>query len=187
MGPAVWIITVIVIGLCVKAKKKPALWMLLGSVSSLIGCILVVAAPGNFARSSQVASNSYGVLWNIFLRCYAESRAALDYLFPVVLLLGVMLMLSKGILKLRIGKKNILLLVCALLSWGAMLLSPHYPDRACFGTMVLLICAILSLAKEILQKREDMSIWFFAAAILVWLRGMYFLGEFLGICWGWIL
>ena len=187
MGPAVWIITVIVMALCVKAKKKIPLWMILGSVSTLVGSILVVAAPGNFVRSEQVASNNYGVLWNIFLRCYAESRAALDYLFPTVLILGVMLIISKGILQIPIGKKNILLMVCALLSWGAMILSPHYPDRATFGTMVLLICTILSLVKDILQKRKDMNIWFFAVAVLIWLRGMYFLGEFLGMCWEWIV
>lgn len=187
MGPAVWIITVIVMVLCAKAKKKVTLWMILGSVSALIGSILVVAAPGNFVRSEQVASNNYGVLWNIFLRCYAESRAALDYLFPVILILAFILIISKGVLQLPIGRKNILLLVCALLSWGAMILSPHYPDRATFGTMVLLICVILSLVKDVLQKRKDMGIWFFAVAVLIWLRGMYFLGEFLGMCWEWIV
>lgn len=187
MGPAVWIISVVVIALCAKAKKKVSLWMVLGSVSCLIGSILVVAAPGNFVRSEQVASNNYGLLWNIFLRCYAESRAALDYLFPAVLILGVMLIISKVILQIPIGRRNILLMFCALLSWGAMILSPHYPDRATFGTMVLLICVILSLAKEILQKRKDMSVWFFTVAVLIWLRGMYFLGEFLGMCWEWIV
>lgn len=187
MGPAVWIITLIVMALCGKAKKKISLWMILGSISSLIGSIFVVAAPGNFVRSSQVASNNYGVLWNCFLRCYAESRAAVDYLFPTVLILGVMLMISKGLLQIPIGRKNILLMVCALLSWGAMILSPHYPDRATFGTMTLLVCAILSLTKDVLQKRKDMGIWFFAAAVFIWLRGMYFLGEFLGMCWEWIV
>lgn len=187
MGPAVWIITLIVMGICVKAKKKLSLWMILGSVSSLIGSILVVAAPGNFVRSLQVASNNYGVLWNCFLRCYAESRAAFEYLFPTLLLLGAVLLIGKGMLQIPIGRKNILLMVCALLSWGAMVLSPHYPDRACFGTMALLICAILSLVKDILQQRKDMGIWFFAVAVLIWLRSMYFLGEFLAMCWGWIV
>jgi len=187
MGPAVWVITLIVMGLCAKEKKKIPLWMIWGSVSSLIGSVLVVAAPGNFVRSEQVASNNYGVLWNIFLRCYAESRAALDYLFAAVLILLVVLFIGKGILQIPIGGKTILLMVCALLSWGAMILSPHYPDRATFGTLVLLICAVLSVVKDILQKRKDLGVWFFAAAILIWLRGMYFLGEFLGMCWEWIV
>jgi len=187
MGPAVWIITVIVMALCVKEKKKVSLWMILGSLSSLIGSILVVAAPGNFVRSEQVASNDYSWLWNVFLRCYAESKALFDYLFEPLLLLGVMLLLAKGLLQIPIGKKNILLLLCALLSWGAMILSPHYPDRATFGTLVLLICAILSLAKDVMQKRKELGVWFFLIAIFIWFRGMYYLGEFLAVCWGWIV
>ena len=187
MGPAVWVITVVVMVLCVRAGKKLPLWMILGSITSLIGSILVIVAPGNFVRAQQVEANEYGVLWQFFLRCYAESKAALEYLFGAVLLLIVLLIISKGILQIPIGRKNALLMLCALLSWGAMVLSPHYPDRATFGTMILLICTILSLAKDVLEKRKDLGIWFFVASVFVWFRGMFFLGEFLGMCWGWIL
>lgn len=186
MGPAAWVISVVVIFLCIKEKRKVKPWMILGSLSALAGSILVVAAPGNFVRSGQVASNEYGALWNVFLRCYAESKAALEYLFPTLLLLGFLLLISKGLLQIPIGRKNALLLFAALLSWGAMILSPHYPDRAAFGTMVMLICVILSLTKDVLEKRKELSPWFFGAAVFVWLRGMYFLGEYLALCWGWI-
>lgn len=186
MGPAVWVISMIVIFLCRKEKRKVKLWMILGSLSVLIGSILMIAAPGNFVRSEQVAANEYGMLWNFFLRCYAECKAALEFLFPTLLILGFVLIISKGILQIPIGKKNGLLLLTALLSWGAMILSPHYPDRAAFGTMVLMICVILSVSKEILQKRKELSTCFFWVAVLIWLRGMYFLGEYLALCWGWI-
>ncbi len=186
MGPAAWVISVVVIFLCIREKRKVKLWMVLGSLSALAGSILVVAAPGNFVRSSQVASNEYGVLWNVFLRCYAESKAALEYLFPTLLLLGFLLLISKGMLQIPIGRKNALLLIAAFASWGAMILSPHYPDRATFGTMVLLICVILSLTKDVLKKRKELTPWLFGVAALIWLRGMYFLGEYLALCWGWI-
>ena len=78
------------------------------------------------------------------------------------------------------------MLVCALLSWGAMILSPHYPDRASFGTMVLLICVILRLGAMAAEERKDMSVPLFAGAVFIWLRGMYYLGEYLAITWGWI-
>ena len=29
-----------------------------------------------------------------------------------------------------------------------------------------------------------MEVW--GGAVLIWLRGMYFLVEYLGLCWGWI-
>lgn len=187
MGPAVWVISAIVIGLRAKDKQGVKLWMLLGNLTCLIGSVLMIAAPGNFVRSNDAAANGYGVLWNCFLRCYAESKAAMEFLFPTLLILGFLLFISKGVLQIPIGRQNSLLMLCALLSWGAMILSPHYPDRATFGTMVLLICTILSLAREIAKRRVDAIPWLFGGAVLVWLRGMFCLGEYLAICWGWIV
>ncbi len=69
----------------------------------------------------------------------------MEYLFPALLLTVFALIVCKGILKENLGRNTVLLLLGALLSWGAMILSPHYPDRAAFGTMVLFICATLSM------------------------------------------
>lgn len=187
MGPAAWIISLIVVRLCAKEKGSVKPWMILGSLACLVGSDVMIAAPGNFVRSSQVAETGYGVLGKCFLRCYAEGKASLEFLFPTLLILGFLLFISRGILQIPIGRKNSLLMLCALLSWGAMILSPHYPDRATFGTMVLLICTILSLVKEIAKRRADAIPWLFGGAVLVWLRGMFFLGEYLGIYWGWIV
>lgn len=186
MGPAVWIISLTVILLTLREKKKVRFWMVSGCISCFLGSLMVVAAPGNFVRSAQTASNEYGLLWNCFLRGYAQCRAALEYLFPVLLLLGCLLVISRGILGISPGRRNLLLLLCALLSWGAMILSPHYPDRAVFGTMVLLICVILSLLKQIRCARPDTSPLLWGITLLIWLRGIYFMGEFLAVSWGWI-
>lgn len=186
MGPAVWLTSLIVMFLLRKEHGRIKPWMVLGNLSCLFGSIMVIAAPGNFVRSAQVPENEYGFLWRCFLHGYGESKAALEYLFPTLLLLAGVLLLGKCVMKLTVGKKNVLLLICALLSWGAMALSPHYPDRATFGTMVLLICVILSMAHDILRERRDLFGVFTGVAILIWLRGMFFLGEYLAICWGWI-
>ncbi len=186
MGPTAFLLSILVMFLCQKAKHKISLWMILGSITSLVGSILVIIAPGNFVRSSSVPEAEYGLLWRCFLHCYAECKAALEFLFPVLLLLLLVLIIAKVVLKLTIGLPNLLLLTGALLSWGAMVLSPHYPDRATFGTMVLLICVILSLTRKILAERKDLSGACFAVGSLVWLRGMFFLGEFIAISWGWI-
>ena len=89
-------------------------------------------------------------------------------------------------LKENLGRNTVLLLLGALLSWGAMILSPHYPDRAAFGTMILLICATLSMTGKIVDRQKENAWMFYGCAVLVWLRGMYFLVEYLGLCWGWI-
>ncbi len=186
MGPTTFILTLAVMFLVKRTQQKIPLWMFLGSITSLIGSILVIIAPGNFVRSSSVPETQYGILWRCFLHCYAECKAAFEFLFPVLLLLCIVLFIAKAVLKLSLGIQNILLLGCALLSWGAMILSPHYPDRATFGTMTLLLCVIISLTRKILTVRKDLSLPCFAICTLIWLRGMFFLGEFLSISWGWI-
>lgn len=186
MGPAVWILSLLVVLDNIKKKKRIAPWMLLGNLSCLFGSIMLIAAPGNFVRSSEVGDSQYGLLWRCYLRMYAESKALLEYLFPVLLLLALVLIVGRCALKISLGRRNAVLLFTALMSWGAMILSPHYPDRAAFGTMILLICVILSMTGKIVKERQDLSWPLFCAAALVWLRGMYFCGEFLGVSWGWI-
>ncbi len=186
MGPAVWSLSLLVIllGLWEGRKAKP--WMVLGNLACLAGSILCIVAPGNAVRSAQIEAEQYGILWKLFLRSYAECKAAMEYLFPVLLVLLSMLLVSKCVLKQDIGRRNGLLLICALLSWGAFFLSPHYPDRASFGTLVLCICVILSLAKRMLRQRQDLAWPLWCGAAFIGLRGMYFCGEYLAILWGWI-
>ncbi|MGN1196952.1 MAG: DUF6056 family protein [Acetatifactor sp.] len=186
MGPAVWLLSVAVILTTAKKKSRIPCWMLLGSISSLFGSIMVIVAPGNFVRSSQAPDREYGFLWRLFMRCYAEGKATMEYLFPTLLVLAAVLLVGKCALKIPIGRQNIYLLLLALLSWGAMVLSPHYPDRASFGTMVFMICVIISMTGKILEKRKDLLWPMWAGSVLIWLRGMYMCGEFLAMCWGWI-
>lgn len=186
MGPAVWVLSLFVLLDRMKRKKRLAPWMVLGNVACLLGSVVMIAAPGNFVRSSEAVDAQYGLLWRIYLRAYAESKASLEYLFPTLLALGLVLFAGKCVLKLSLGRRNGLLLLTALLSWGAMVLSPHYPDRATFGTMLLLICVILSMAGRILRERQDLSWPLMGVSMLIWLRGMFFCGEYLGVAWGWI-
>lgn len=186
MGPAVWLVSLTVILMTAREHRQIKPWMILGNLSCLFGSILLVAAPGNFVRSAEVPENQYGFLWRFFLRCYNESKSAMEYLFPVLLCLAMTWIISKVIPGVSLGRRNLLLLCCALLSWGAMILSPHYPDRASFGTMTLLICVIISMSRKVLRERKNLLMPFFYTGVLIWLRGMYFLGEFLAISWGWI-
>ena len=182
MGPALWVLSLTVLLLGWKEKRKPKLWMILGNLSCLAGCALCILAPGNFVRSAQSGEEQFGILWRTFLRCYAECKGALEYLFPVLLVLLFLCILHGS----AFGRRNELLLFCSLLSWGAFLLSPHYPDRASFGTMMLCICVVLSLAKKSLRQNAKLAWPLWGIAVFIWLRGMYFCGEHLAITWGWI-
>lgn len=186
MGPTAWILSLVAILSWRRKGYQVKPWMILGNVSCLIGSMVMILAPGNFVRSAEAPDAGYGVLWKLFLRCYAESRAALEYLFPTLLVLAFVLVLAVPVLHVKLGRTNALLLLGALLSWGAMVLSPHYPDRAAFGTMVLLICVILSMAGKIWKEKPELKLPMFGIMALIWLRGMYYLGEYLALCFGWI-
>jgi len=194
MGPAVWVITVLVIWKQCRKRKLEAeptripFWMILGSAGCLAGSILMILAPGNSVRSAEVASSSYGTLWQIFLRMYSICRGLWEYLFPVILITAFLIFINVCVMGNRLKEQELLLLVCALLSWGAMILSPHYPDRAAFGTMCLLLCVISSQAGAIFKNCTTRFSRIFLAGIgvFIWLKGMYVLGEFLAISWGWI-
>ena len=186
MGPAVWVLSLVVILSAIKEKRKLRPWMILGNLTCLFGSIMMIIAPGNFVRNAQIGDNK-GFLWKSYLRCYSEAKGAMEYLFPTLLILVFLLILVRCVEGVCIGRRNGLLLFCALLSWGAMILSPHYPDRAAFGTMTLLICVIVSLAGRILEKRRELTWPFWFGILLVWLKGMYFCFEHIGLSWGWIV
>lgn len=185
MGPTIWLLSLgIILYLWVK-ERRWHWWMLFGNITSLIGTCMVILAPGNFVRAEQTITDK-GLLWRVFLRCYSESKALLEFLSPTLIVLAFALCIGMGICKIRLSKANVIYLAGALLSWGAMILSPHYPDRATFGTMVFLICVIVSMAGETLKQRPDLKPWLCAAGGVIWLRGMFFMAEYIGVSWGWI-
>lgn len=186
MGPALWCISLVVIIYEYWKKHTVKLWAVLGNVSCFIGSVLMILAPGNSVRSSEIASYQYGTLWQVFLRCYYESKAAFEYMFAVILLLLVLVAVCKGVMQIPLGKTTICLIAGGILSWGAMVLSPHYPDRATFGTMVFFSCACLSLMKKICMERERLYKYFTIVILFIWLGGMFYQGENLAIVWGWI-
>lgn len=187
IGPALWIMSVAVMVLLRREKRRIPVWMYLGNLSCLVGSVIMIVAPGNAVRSAQVKDRELGVLWKLFLRSYAECKAALEYLFPTLIILLCLLFLQKCVLHQRIRKKTWLLLGVAVLSFGAMILSPHYPDRAAFGTMMFFIAAGMTMAVDILREKKEWMRPMFLGAVFVWLRGMYFCCEFVAMCWGWIV
>lgn len=156
MGPTCFVIAVLVIlyDKFIRRKNSP-LWMYVGGATSLAGSIMVVVAPGNFVRSNAIEDK--GVLLTLQERFFSMFQAGLDFLFPVCMLLAVLLLLWVCYYKEKLCVSQILLLLGMVLSYGAMVLSPHYPDRATFGTMVLGIILIDTLLAGSLKKAPAMG------------------------------
>ncbi len=171
MGPTCFVLAGIVIFYRRQIQKKqiPA-WMYAGALTSLAGSMLVILAPGNFVRSATIEDKS--LLGTVIERIYSMYEAGIAFLFPVVLILTVLLILYITQLggKLRIGQ--MLLLFGMLLSYGAMVLSPHYPDRATFGTMVLGIVVINSLIAQITELFAEFGKYVNVIQISAWIYGI---------------
>ncbi len=147
MGPACFLLAVFT-AYYVKKYRKGAIteWMLSGIFSSLAGSILVVAAPGNFERSSVLEPQTF------YDRFYSMLTAGVDFLLPSVVLAVCLLLIRLVCVRRKLNCMQWALLGFAIISYGAMVLSPHYPDRATFGTMVILILFSVSLLSEKEQK-----------------------------------
>ncbi len=178
MGPTVWLLSLFMIVYKKKKDLPVKLWMILGCVFSLLGSVACITAPGNFIRSAEVDAGK-GFLWKAFLRVYSESRGLFDFLYPAAILALILLIMYYPLLKKKFDIKTVLLLVMAVLSWGAMVLSPHYPDRATYGTLVFLVVVIISLVLRLIKEKEELKPWLNGALLFVYVRGMFWLCEYL--------
>ncbi len=166
MGPVCFLLA-LGTALYQKLQKRPIpVWIFSGIISSFAGSILVIAAPGNFVRSAEVEKQT------LYDRFYSMLTAGTDFLLPCAVLVAALLLIKGICLRLKISLVQWTLLAMAVLSFGAMVLSPHYPDRATFGTMILCIALSLSLLSDIESENtaakkgtNALTICFFLCAI----------------------
>lgn len=172
MGPVAFLTAVAAILYLIRfQKKKPAFWMWEGAAASLAGSILVIAAPGNFVRADTIEKQ--GILTLLWTRLYSMITAGTDYLFPSALFVIAVLFLYVFCAGGRPSISQWMLLAAAVLSFGAMVLSPHYPDRATFGTMVACIILTLSLLGDLLEKHKRLFPWAAAFTGSMWFFAVY--------------
>ncbi len=143
-------------------KEKGASWLLLGALTSFVGACLVILAPGNFVRSDAIVQPS------LYQRLFAMLTAGTDYLLPVLLPMILLLLLYVFCYKASIAPYQWVLLLMALLSYGAMVLSPHYPDRATFGTMLFCIAVF---ADCLFALAASKNAFYKLSLALTWLYG----------------
>jgi len=136
MGPASFCLAFMCVIYLRKSKKiHPKAWMLEGMLFSLLGSALCILAPGNFVRSEFVTENT----WFDVIRDRSMSMltGGCSFLLPSFLLLLFLMVISRFYCGQKATPEETILLITAFLAYGAMILSPHFPDRAAFGIMVI--------------------------------------------------
>ena len=187
MGPVCFLFALATVFFSLKRKKTVAAWMLIGTSSSLLGAVACILAPGNMVRAKEVKSAGFGVIWKTYLALFYESRAIFEYLIIAIAVCAVAYVLYRFSCNLKVDVTLVFILSSALLAWGAMILSPHYPDRATYGTMIFLVLASTIMLKRALERNNKLTPFVLVFVTFIMLRGLYFLNEFIGNCYYWIV
>ena len=145
MGPSSFLTALIITFICIKKKETKVskrIWMICGSISSFIGSVMCILAPGNFIRKTDSTDD---LALTLPERLIQMLKGAGSYLFPALLILAISYILYRNIIKEYPNAEMLLVLTGAVLSYGAMIMSPHYPDRAAFGTCILIEISAASM------------------------------------------
>ena len=180
MGPASFCIaSAIIVYLWKFRKKRIPAWMFMGAVFALIGSCFAILAPGNFARSSSLPE--MGFLQSLSERFMNMFRAGLDFLYPSLFLLAIVMVMYICFFKKKLQPFQWFLLAHGILSYGAMFLSPHYPDRATFGTMCTNIVLIISMLSPLSKENASLLKYINITATTIALYAAFMLVTLLNI------
>ena len=131
---------IIILGFLIKEKyekKKIGKDKIMGLIGTIIGFIIMIAAPGNYIRSEYFIDNDPLII-KLIKRTLNITSASINYLLPLIILLIIFITIN--IYKKK--KFNIPMLIFIIGSFFtiyAMCLSPFFPPRAYFGTIVFAI------------------------------------------------
>ncbi len=120
-------------------KKKERAYSTVLLLAEGAGFLFMILAPGNFARST-VASSELTPLTSVLTRIYNICHSIFHINFQVFTIATVLLYLNKDQ---ESRKDQKMFYGMAVLSVLAMFATPYYPDRAGFGSMVLLLVSIM--------------------------------------------
>lgn len=176
IGPTVLILEIIIMILGKKEKKHLPIWLFTGAFGTLLGVGVMLLSPGGFARNENIKNNinsGYGLFKTLLVRAYYMERAIFNYLFPTLLLVGVLLLILVYVYRELPDRVTILFILAGILSVGAMILAPTYPPRATMGSMVFFLVPIMRMLDQIVEKNEKIyqiaccSVWFCYVAFVL--------------------
>ena len=167
MGPSSCIAAALITFACIKkgtVSRAKKVWMIEGVISSFIGSVFCILAPGNFVRKTDSADDLALTLPD---RLIQMLRGAGSYMFLSLIVLAGALIAYRIHVNKKLSAGNSILLIAAFLSYGAMIASPHYPDRAAFGTCILLEAVSVSLLGEVFKAKRSAAGYALSILLLV--------------------
>lgn len=131
-----------------RCGRRVRAWRAAAWAAQLLGVLVMLLAPGNFARAAQESGG--GLLQELVYRAAVVTLCLVRSTWLPALLGGVLLLCGgTKTWKKPEGREALwragLLLLCALLSAGALVASPQISNRAFTGVLALVLAAALAL------------------------------------------
>lgn len=152
---AMIVLIVFFIVFCFFKKQFIPQWAYLGLLSSLVGFLVMLLAPGNRARLASLPVNqNQGIVGKYVERIRNMISLALQYMVPLIVLTIICIILF---FVFRMYKNNIMYLafvygIGGVLAIGATVLSPALPVRTWFGGSIFIFISILFVVKNLIEK-----------------------------------
>lgn len=197
LAPVLFIILVAYLAYYYLEHKSLPLWTIAGLIGVIIGCSLMILAPGNAVRAeAEGYAGLFSSLDRIGLRLpsiqasyrYFMLRPILIYLFSIVLFYYYP---AKGISKKKVFFQSLLFFLGANISIGLTAFAPTFPPRAFMSITVLTIVSIGILYASINLRQaltRVVNIVFLSVLLLyasidymTFLKGSYFLHKQMNI------
>lgn len=133
-----------------KWRGKLPQWAIVGLIGFGIGCILLLAAPGNYARMDVASANTQSIAMAdaLISRLYTMFYHYLYYGLPLIpiYIIGLAILWKNK----RINNENrkmiflisFVFIFIAHIAFAIMIVSPQFPKRALFGIVTFTIIAI---------------------------------------------
>ena len=134
----------------VKLKKIPS-WAITGLIGDIIGCVMMIAAPGNYARMGNVLSQEHvnESFVVIFIGRFMAAIAGYYYFVLVPTFIFVLMLCLYHLFGKKTNKPVLFIvfvfILGAIVATLAMSASPIFPGRAAFGIITLFFVAICIL------------------------------------------
>ena len=125
-------------------KEKIFKWKISGLIGAIIGFIIMIAAPGNYARSTNFVDNDFIIIkW---LKRFIECTKGLGnycwiFIIALIVLLTIYIYNHK-----KINKYVYAFVLGAIFSVYPMILSPEFPERSWFGVIIFFTICYLFIS-----------------------------------------
>ncbi len=185
IGPTITLLSISIEVILVIKKKGIKAWMISGTIGSALGSALMILAPGNKVRELEVPDYGNWKL-NLCRRVVDYLKPAYEWLWPIILITIFSIMLYVIVKKQTPDIASILILSCGVVSYGALVLSPHIPERSMFGIILFLTWGSMRLLNKVFEEQKA-HIWQMVITLICAFSAFMKLFYLFAITTGWYL